>query len=76
MGGCSYCVVCGELSETSVDQLHVVGGKHSMLTIWTDACPPAFIYHVNVCDDVIGVKGYLCFISCSGRDTEIGQTQK
>lgn len=53
----------GEGSGSGLDELHVIGREHSKVSVWTVAPPPAFVYHLDPGDDVIGVEGDLCVVS-------------
>lgn len=46
-----------------LDELYVIGREHSKVSVWTVAPPPAFVYHLDPGDDVIGVEGDLCVVS-------------
>lgn len=50
-------------SGSGLDELHVIGREHSKVSVWTVAPPPAFVYHLDPGDDVIGVEGDLCVVS-------------
>lgn len=53
---------------SSLNELHVVGGKHAEVAIGTIAPPPAFIDHLDACDEVLRVKGDFGLISCKAGE--------
>lgn len=48
----------------SLDELHVVGGKHAKVAIWPVAAPPALVDHLDARDEVFRVKGDLGVVGC------------
>lgn len=54
----------GPAAAPSLDELHVVGGKHAEVAVWPVAAPPALVDHLDACDEVLRVKGDLGVISC------------
>ena len=58
---------CDLQAVPSFQQLHVVGGEHSIGAVGGEALPPACVNLVNVGDDVVRVKGNLCVISCNTK---------
>ena len=58
---------CDLQAAPSFQQLHVVGGEHSIGAVGGEALPPACVDLVNVGDDVVRVKGNLCVISCNTK---------
>lgn len=71
LAGCAaVCFFTAELhhsddvgSVTGLNKLHIIGREHSEVAIWGVASPPAFIYHFDPSDDIVGVEGDLRVIS-------------
>lgn len=50
-------------ARPSLNELHIVGGKHAKVAVGPVATPPAFIDHLDTRDEVLRVKGDLGLVS-------------
>lgn len=64
--GAASLVICGGVGVCGcpgLDSLHVIGWKHSEMAFRAEASPPALVYHLDPCDDFVGIERDLCVIS-------------